>query len=124
MYKKNRTAGWTLALGLLASGSAQAALCSNSDVKVTSISVAGGATVDTSTYNAVECAGAYVGNAIPLPGTSGGANLGFYGDGLFNGAPQGGNGTQTFVNGIFYDQYQSVETDLNKDGKKDPGWIY
>lgn len=98
--------------------------CSTDSVKVTNISVAGGPTVSTTSYSAVECAGSFSGNAIPLPGTQNGSNLGYYGDGLFNGAAAGGNGNSSFPNGIFYDQYSSVEQDLNHDGKMDPGWIY
>lgn len=120
----------TLSAGLLAIvmpslfvvGSAQAATCNVSSVTVTAISVAGGPTVDTNTYNAAECAGAYTGSDIPVPGTHGGANLGYYGDGLFNGAAAGGNGTASFPNGIFSSQY--VIQDLNNDGVKDPGWIF
>lgn len=118
----------TLALtALLALGTtaAQAAPCANTDVKITSLSVAGvpGSTTPVS-VSATECLGAYAGTAIPLPGTAGGKNLGYYQDGLFNGAGQGGKGggAALFPNGIFADQYTA--TDLNGDGKKDPGWIY
>lgn len=118
----------TLALtALLALGtaSAQAAPCDNADVKITSLSVAGvpGSAQSTS-VGASACVGAFAGSAIPLPGTSGGSNLGYYGDGLFNGAGQGGrgHGTALFPDGIFSGQYTA--TDLNGDGKKDPGWIY
>lgn len=92
--------------------------CNVSDVQVTNISIAGGGTVYSGAgVSAAECVGAYTGNAIPIPTT----NLGYYGDGLFNGAPQGGNGSAIFPNGIFSSQYSAV--DLNNDGQVDPGWI-
>lgn len=125
MKKKLATGLLAIAMSsLFVSGAAQAVPCSTSSVNVTGISIAGGSSVSPSTFAAAECAGAYPGNAIPLPGTHGGLNLGYYGDGLFNGAAVGGGGNASFPNGIFYDQYQAVEQDLNQDGTKDPGWIY
>ena len=103
--------------GLSVAGVAQAALCNVSDVQVTNISIAGGSTISTTATNAIECAGAYKGNAIPIPKT----NLGYAGDGLFNGATAGGNGNASFPNGIFSSQYSAI--DLNNDGTVDPGWI-
>jgi len=73
-----------------------------------------------SKVNSAECVGSISKAPIPLPGALG--NLGYYGDGLYNGAPQGANGIATFPTGIFSDQYTAV--DLNGDGVKDPGWIY
>lgn len=112
----------TLAISsLFAASIAEAALCSTSDVVTTSIGIAttSGTTWGSPvSYNAAECVGAYSGNAIPLPHD----NLGYYGDGLFNGAPQGGGGSTVFPEGIFSDQYTAI--DLNGDGHVDPGWIY
>lgn len=73
-----------------------------------------------------ECVGAYVGNDTPYPGTGGGANLGYLGDGLVNGAAQagGGNtgGSVLFPDGMFSDLY--TNQNLAGNGAVDPGWIY
>jgi hypothetical protein len=112
----------TLAVSFaFAANTVNAAPCSTSDVVTTSIGIATGSGTTWGSpvsYNAAECAGAYSGNAIPLPHD----NLGYYQDGLFNGAPQGGGGSTVFPNGIFPDQYTAI--DLNGDGQPDPGWIY
>lgn len=102
---------------------AGAAPCTSSDAQLTSLGLAGvpGSSIPVA-VNSSACVGAYAGTAIPLPCTAGGANLGYYQDGLFNGAAQGGGGGVLFPNGIFSSLYNA--TDLNGDGKKDPGWIY
>lgn len=107
---------------LLLSGSVHAALCSNTDVTINQIGVA---TTSGTTWssvspinNAVECTGATIGNTMPTPQS----NLGYYGDGLFNGEQQVASHLQLYPNGIFSDQYTAV--DLNHDGTADPGWIY
>lgn len=112
---------------LFATGAAQAGTCATSSVWASSVTpLAGGANVLSGNVDSTACVGAFVGNDSPLPGTNGGANLGYYGDGLVNGANQGGGGngggTQLFPNGMFSQLYSSQ--DLNGDGKADPGWIY
>jgi len=98
--------------------------CAVSDVKVTSIARSDGTPIPplSSPANSVECVGAYAKNAMPIPSQGAGGNLGYYGDGLFNGAKQNVTQQQLFPNGIFSDQYTSY--DLNHDGKVDPGWVY
>lgn len=128
MKKNLITTAYALAISsALLSGSAQAASCNAGDVSLTSITYAAtGAAVPGSAGISVapaECTGAYTGNDIPYPGTKAGQNLGYYGDGLVNGAVQGGaTKTQLFPDGMFPKQYSAQ--DLNGDGKADPGWIY
>jgi hypothetical protein len=94
--------------------------CSTSDVQVTTVTRSDGTPIPPlpAAVNSAECTGADVHNATPLPTT----NLGYYGDGLFNGAAQNVTNLQLFPNGIFSDQYTAH--DLNHDGKPDPGWVY
>jgi hypothetical protein len=131
IMKKTLATGFAILAtsSLFAAGSAQAqaVTCVTSSVWASSVTpLAGGANVLSGNVDSAACVGAYVGNDNPLPGTSGGANLGYFGDGLVNGAPQGGTGntggTVLFPNGMFSSLYPSH--DLNGDGKADPGWIY
>lgn len=92
--------------------------CANSDVKVTSVIPHGSSTnLVGSPVSAYDCAGAYAGNDKFDPSL----NLGYAGDGLFNGGMQNGNGPVLFPNGIFSNNFTAV--DLNGDGTVDPGWI-
>lgn len=115
---------------LFAVAPAQASTCSTSSVWASTITpLAGGANVLTSNIDATACVGAYVGNDTPLPGSQGGANLGYYGDGLVNGAAQGGKGSTggnaLFPNGMFSELYPTQFLNPNGDGiHADPGWIY
>lgn len=112
---------------LFAAGSAQASTCSTSSMWASSVTpLAGGANVLSGNVDSTACVGAYTGNDSPLPGTHGSENLGYFGDGLVNGAAQSGQGdtggTALFPNGMFSSLYPVQ--DLNHDGKADPGWIY
>ncbi len=78
------------------------------------------------TRYAAGCLGGYSGNDMPLPSL----NLGYRGDGLFNGAPQSvGNSdpvltsglNEWWVDGAFKPELQALE---NPDLAVDPGWIY
>lgn len=101
------------------SSTAAAALCSNSDVKITSVIAHGTTTnlVAGTTVDAHDCVGAYAGNDRFVPQL----NLGYAGDGLFNGGAQVSSGAVLFPNGIFSNNFTAV--DLNGDGTVDPGWI-
>lgn len=121
-------AAWCL-MGLAgAAGSAPVSvtppLCSVSDVKVTTVTRSDGTPIPPlpAPVNAAECVGAYTNNAMPIPHQGVGGNLGYYGDGLFNGEQQIVTGAQLFPNGIFSGQYTAY--DLNNDGQVDPGWVY
>lgn len=79
-----------------------------------------------STRYAAGCLGGYDGNDMPLPSL----NLGFRGDGLFNGAPQSvGNADPTltsglnewWINGAFKPELQALQ---DPNAAVDPGWIY
>lgn len=109
-----------------AAAPAQASTCSTSSVWASSVTpLAGGANVLSGNVDATACAGAYVGNDIPFPGTKGGANLGYYGDGLVNGAAQTQTGSVLFPNGMFSELYPTQFLNPNSDGvHADPGWIY
>jgi hypothetical protein len=128
--KKNLTVtALVLAISsVIASVSAQATplpTCSTTSVWVNNISPVGGPANPNlnPVINSGECAGAYTGNDIPYPGTGNiGPNLGYYGDGLVNGATQTQTSLQLFPNGMFSDRY--VSQDLNGDGIADPGWVY
>lgn len=108
----------------------QPGLCNQSKVVVNDITtntLSGSSWYSTSSGTGfTECVGAYVGNDNPYPGTAGGANLGYFGDGLVNGAAQsgGGNtgGTVLFPDGMFSDLY--TKQNLAGNGAVDPGWIY
>lgn len=117
-----------LACSLFA-GSANASIaCSTSDVQVTQISkysaVSPSATLSTvysgAGIDAFACAGANKGNATPYPTV----NLGYYQDGLLNGAPQqaGHSGTVWFPGGAFVGPADL--SNLQGLGNIDPGWIF
>ncbi|WP_077037676.1 PEP-CTERM sorting domain-containing protein [Pelomonas sp. KK5] len=118
-------AAWVLAsAGALAGPVTVNRDCSTSDVKVTSVTRSDGTPIPPlpTPVASAECVGAYIKNAMPLPSQGAGGNLGYYGDGLFNGQKQNVTNLQLFPNGIFSDQYTAY--DLNHDGKADPGWVY
>jgi hypothetical protein len=99
--------------------------CATSSIWASSvIPVLGGGNVLAGNVNATACLGGYNGNDTPYPGTGGPdkMNLGYYGDGLVNGATQTGNGPQVFPTGMFSGLYPAQ--DLNNDGISDPGWIH
>lgn len=102
-------------------GSAQATQlpdCDTSSVTVTSVyNVTGGATREGLSQSASACVGAYDKNAAPVPTD----NLGYYQDGLLNGAPQVATHDTLFPDGIFSDQYTAA--DLGGSSHVDPGWI-
>jgi hypothetical protein len=108
-----------------ASPSGSLPACSASNVWASSITpFGGGANVLSHAVTSTECAGAFGGNDIPFP-DSPGVNLGYYGDGLVNGAAQTNSGTTIFPNGMFSDLYSPQY--LNPNGNHahpDPGWIY
>ncbi len=105
-------------------------LCNQATVvvnEITTATLSGSSWYSTSSGTGfTECVGAYVGNDTPYPGTAGGANLGYLGDGLVNGAAQagGGNtgGSVLFPNGMFSNLY--TNQNLAGNGPVDPGWIY
>ena len=99
--------------------------CSTNSIWATSVTpLSGGSNVLPANVNATACVGGFSGNDTPYPGTGGSSNLnlGYYGDGLVNGATQNGGGSQLFPTGMFSQLYPSQ--DLNNDGKADPGWIH
>jgi len=92
--------------------------CHDTDVKITSVIAHGSSTnLVGSPVSAYDCVGAYAGNDKFDPTV----NLGYQGDGLFNGGIQNGNGPVLFPNGIFSGNFTAH--DLNGDGIADPGWI-
>lgn len=117
-----------LALALSAVGTAQAAVCQLSDVKVTGVSIYSGTTrdaalapipIDTLPVSAAACAGAFSGNDGHYPQT----NLGYAGDGLLNGGAQMGSRSVLFPGGAFISEHYPLQ-DLRGDGTTDdPGWI-
>lgn len=108
---------------LFAVGSAQAVTCSTDSFWASSVTpVFGGGNVLSGSVNSTACVGGYVGNDAPLPGAGGGSNLGYFGDGLVNGAQQVGGGPVLFPNGMFSGLYPAQ--DLNGDHISDPGWLF
>jgi len=104
--------------GLAAAAPQVPSACSESDVKITSVIAHGSSTnLVGAPVNAYDCVGAYVGNDKFDPTL----NLGYQGDGLFNGGMQNGNGPVLFPNGVFSSNFTAY--DLNGDGIVDPGWI-
>jgi len=104
---------------------AQNVNCSTNSIWASNVTpVLGGSNVLSGNVFATACVGGYSGNDTPYPGTGGSANqnLGYYGDGLVNGATQNGGGSQLFPTGMFSQLYPSQ--DLNGDGIADPGWIH
>lgn len=132
---KNWVVGGVVSCATMLSGVAHAGLiagaCNITDVSITGIaqynSTNQGATLGATlpvSINSSACAGSYAGQDKPYPTT----NLGYYGDGLLNGAAQsqGKNfpgGEVLFPNGAFVTQSELL--DLKNDGtKNDPGWIF
>lgn len=123
----------TLLVGALLMGQTHAGLvsspqtCATADATVTSYKQFSNPDGDFGTAStfadglaAKACSGAWAGNDMPKPDQ----NLGFAGDGLFNGEAQSSgqqSGEIIFPNGAFNAFYDS--TDLNLDGTPDPGWI-
>ncbi|PKO56854.1 MAG: PEP-CTERM sorting domain-containing protein [Betaproteobacteria bacterium HGW-Betaproteobacteria-21] len=113
---------------LSAFGTAHAAQCNVSDVRITSVAqysdASPTATLSTITASdfstdAAACAGAFIGNDGFYPQI----NLGYSGDGLLNGGTQVASGNVLFSNGAFISEQYPAQ-DLKGDGTADdPGWI-
>lgn len=111
-----------------ASPSGSLPTCNASDVWVSSAIPFpnGGANVLSNHHmTSTECVGAISGNDTPYPDTQHGINLGYYGDGLVNGAVQTNTGIQVFPNGMFSNLYSPQYINPNGNhAHPDPGWIY
>lgn len=104
-----------LVLGVISTAPLAAPVCSSSDVQITTVTRSDGTPIPPlpAPINSAECTGPDSNGSPQAPAQGAGGNLGYNGDGLYNGAQQ--NGLQ-FPNGIFSDQYTAH--DLNNDGVK------
>lgn len=111
-------------VGVVQAAPTASVVCSTSAIWATSVTpVLGGSNVLSENVNSTACVGGFSGNDTPYPGTADQQlNLGYFGDGLVNGATQNGGGSQLFPSGMFSELFPSQ--DLNNDGIADPGWIH